>query len=79
MKSIGFIFVIAGIIVAAVSKLSSVSSKLTFVPKEILTYGSYIGAGLVVVGIVIFLISRGSSGKEVPIYEGKRIVGYRRA
>ncbi|MBP7708335.1 hypothetical protein KA107_01510 [Candidatus Pacearchaeota archaeon] len=84
-KILGYIFILAGIIVAVASKLTSVSSKLTFIPKDLLVWGNYIGVGLVVIGIVIFMIFKDSSGKqeaEVPIYEGegknRRIVGYRK-
>lgn len=84
-KIVGYLLVIVGILLAAVSKVSSLQSKLTFIPKSIFTglvsYGFYVAAGFIVAGgILLFLGSRNSSQPiEVPIYEGKRIIGYRRS
>lgn len=85
MKILGFILAIVGLVFAALSKFTSFSSKLTFIPKIVLGYSLYIGIVLVVLGVLVLFLSRGSSSggaqqaAEVPIYEGKRIVGYRRA
>ena len=83
MKILGFILVIVGLVLAAISKISLVSSKLTFIPSNVLNYGSYVGVGVIVIGIVIFALTRNSTtskqvGKEVPIYQGNKIVGYRK-
>ncbi len=82
MRILGYIFIFAGLVVAAVSQIASISTKLTFIPKNVLGLGGYLGFGLVILGIIIFAIFRDGSGKqeaEVPIYQGKKIVGYRRA
>ena len=82
MKVIGFVSVIVGLVLVAVSKVAILSGKLSFLPEVILNYSIYIGVVCILVGIVIFIITRNSSGssvgKEVPIYHGKKIVGYRR-
>ncbi|VVB80491.1 Uncharacterised protein [uncultured archaeon] len=73
VKVIGFILVAAGLIV-------SVLSKLKLLPTSLSAYSNYLGIGLVVIGIILLVILKGNSsvGKEVPIYEGKNIVGYRK-
>lgn len=84
-KVVGYVLVAVGILIAAVSKVSSLQSKLSFIPKTILanltTYGLYVAVGLIAVGVIFMLLSSRNSASpvEVPIYEGKRIIGYRRS
>jgi hypothetical protein len=81
MKIIGYVLIVLGILVAVVSRITGLSSKMSFLPKEVLSYSMYIGVGLIILGVIVFIIFRESSnsaGQEVPIYEGKKIVGYRK-
>ena len=81
MRLIGLLFVLAGMVLAVASKVTAISSKLSFIPKDYMGYIIYVGIGLVVLGVI--LLKFGDSGvsqsAEVPIYQGKKIVGYRRA
>lgn len=86
MKKIGgWILTLAGLVVIALGvkglqeyilKVIPFSSFLSSVPK---TYSMIGGLVLVIIGIVL-LNGTGSAKQspEVPIYQGKRIVGYRR-
>lgn len=83
MKVIGFILIALGVLVGACSKiipLQEMILKMGFVSKEVLTqWGIYIAGGLVVLGLIILILMRDSgNAKEVPIYEGAKVVGYRR-
>lgn len=84
MKVIGYVSILIGVLVAVATRVESIGSKLTFLPKDFLNnYGLYVAIGFVLLGILIFLLFKGSSSSsasaEVPIYQGKRVVGYRRA
>ena len=84
MKVIGYIAIVVGLLIAAATRVESISSRLTFLPKDFLNnYGLYIAIGFILLGVIIFFLFRGSSSahssvEEIPIYHGKRIVGYRR-
>lgn len=81
-KIIGYIFALAGLVGIASKTFPQVDKNLTFltqIPSDILTIGSI---GLILVGILILFSSssggRIAKGREVPIYHGNRIVGYRK-
>jgi len=80
-KILGYVLSVAGIGVIALGAVPNLREAVSIVPASVSDV--YImGAGLVVVAFGVFLLSRGSSkGKqpaEVPIYEGKNVVGFRR-
>lgn len=84
MRVIGYIAIVVGLLVAVATRVESVGSKLIFLPKDFLNiYGLYIAIGFILIGALIFFLFKGNSSSsasaEVPIYQGKRIVGYRRA
>ena len=79
---IGYIIAIIGIIAIATFLFEPVKSIIDpFLPKQITTTTLLI-TGVILLIIGIFLITRGSESKrkkvEVPIYEGTKIVGYRK-
>ncbi len=76
-KIIGYILIIAGIIGVAVS-YSQVSGAIGItIPAGTDLYVMAVGVIILLIGV--FLAFKGSSNKlkEVPIYKGKHIVGYR--
>lgn len=76
-KFFGYIAALAGLAGIALStpKIYSSMSFLSFVPSNYLLIGGVI---LVGVGVILFSSMSGKSkGKEVPIYKGKEIIGYR--
>ncbi len=80
-KVIGYVAIIVGFVLVASSRVSALFDKLKFLPKIVLGSIVYIGAGLIVFGVVVFILNRNSdsvASPEVPIYKGKQIVGYRR-
>lgn len=81
MRSIGFILLGLGVLAGLATKVSVVASKLAFLPKTFFTYGFYVAIALVALGVLVLAMNRNSSKQtaEVPIYQGNRIVGYRRA
>jgi hypothetical protein len=84
MKVIGYSLSVAGLLVGVLSKIpvlnQKISGLLKFLPKDFfIKFGIYIGVALVVIGLIIAMSSQGQRSKEVPIYQGKQIVGYRRA
>ncbi len=80
MKVIGLISLLAGVGLIVISKVDSLLSKFGFISQSTLTYAGMI---LFVLGLAILIANRSSLGthatKEVPIYQGNKIVGYRRA
>ena len=84
MKVIGFILVALGILVGACSKvvvLRDFVVKIGFSSKETIgAWGVYIGGALVVIGLLVMILLKDSAAepKEVPIYQGNQVVGYRR-
>ena len=84
---LGYIFSIAGIIGLFLSVVPQIKDKLFgFLPETAskIASGSLIVGSIIALGAGVFLLvlfARGSSkqkAKEVPIYKGKEIVGYRR-
>jgi len=77
-KLFGYGGALVGLAAIAVStpKVYSSLSFLSFVPSNYFLIG-----GVVLVGVGVILVSSGGSGKskgkEVPIYKGKEIIGYR--
>ena len=79
-KLLGYIVSVVGIIILALS-FSQVRTALNLTLPAALSDTILIIAGLVVLAIGAFIISKGGGSKkgaEVPIYHGKEIVGYRR-
>ncbi len=80
-KVVGYLLVVAGIALIASSRVSLLFTNLSFLPKVILNSATYIGVALFVLGAIFFAVNKNNSvsvPKEVPIYQGKQIVGYRR-
>ena len=81
-KVAGYIFVVVGLILAA-SNIGGVNALvlkvLPFLANVSKLNSMILGAVFVVIGIVL-VFSRGGERqkREVPIYRGKNIVGYRR-
>jgi predicted tellurium resistance membrane protein TerC len=77
-KVVGYLISLAGLVFLA-SSFKNIGSKIPLVqsiPSNILMIG---GVVLVILGVVFISSgSRGKAPKEVPIYHGKHIVGYRR-
>jgi hypothetical protein len=83
MQIVGYILAGLGILVSVVSKVIPLRDKILsvakFLPAEIISkYGIYVGFALIVLGLVVLIAGGGSSHKEIPIYQGNKIVGYRR-
>ena len=80
MKFLGYLFVLAGFggLVLSIEKLRE---KVTFIPDIDKFYFIIGGVVLILLGILILKFSpRGiRKGREVPIYQGSTIVGYRRS
>ena len=80
-KVVGYVAVLAGFVLVASSRVPTLFDKLDFLPKIFLDFVAYVGLGLFAFGIIVFLMDRNrflGGSKEVPIYRGKQIVGYRR-
>ena len=82
MKGLGIILIVLGALVGACSKIVQLQSlvvKTGLVSQAVLnTWGIYVAGGLVVLGLLVMILMRESGSKEVPIYEGNQVVGYRR-
>jgi len=78
IKLVGYIFALVGLAGIAVST-PKLYSALSFLPADYSKY--FLIGGVIFVGVgIIFISSIGSGkskGKEVPIYKGKEIIGYR--
>ncbi|MDO8459615.1 MAG: hypothetical protein Q7S74_00760 [Nanoarchaeota archaeon] len=79
-KIVGYIIALVGLVGVAASSVPLISD---FIPILKLPFSSTIilGVSLVLVVIGLLFASKGSRGKqpaEVPIYQGKNVVGYRR-
>jgi len=77
-KTVGYIAIGVGLVVLLASSFQQVKSALflTAISNIILTV-----VGIVVLGIGVFILSkfsRSKKEKDVPIYKGKEVVGYRR-
>lgn len=82
MKAIGYLLLIVGLLAALVT-LEPVKKVINIsLPESIPESSVLIGAGIVIViGLLLAFGGKKGSGKgasEVPIYEGSKIVGYRR-
>ncbi len=82
-KLIGYIIAIIGLVGIAMTQIPELKSQLPALPAQITdTMLLIISIVIVVLGILIVMKSSrgGLRGKhrEVPIYEGKNVVGYRR-
>lgn len=79
-KLTGYILAIIGIIALAVGIIKPIRDALKFVPAALPnSYIIILGAILLIIGILLALKrGKSKSGGEVPIYQGKQIVGYRR-
>ncbi len=77
VKLLGYVFSLLGAacLILSVEKFYSKIPSIQFVPSFVLMM---IGGGLIIVGIIFLKGSVRRQAKEVPIYEGKKIVGYRR-
>jgi hypothetical membrane protein len=77
-KVLGYILSIAGLIGLAASTIPSIREKIP-IPEAVseiyLTIGSIV---LVLIGLFFLAKKKEKSSPEVPIYHGKKIVGYRR-
>ncbi len=81
-RVIGYLAILVGFILIASLKVPTIFEKLkSFLPESMSNFVLYIGLGCFVLGIIILIIFRDSSLKserEVPIYRGNQIIGYRR-
>jgi len=82
MKLLSYILMLAGLALIAVKLWAAdLLTKIPFLSTLNQTYTIAIGAILIILGI--FLLLKKKDGKqpkagEVPIYQGKQVVGYRR-
>jgi len=79
IKLFAYAAAIIGLIGIAIS-LPKVYSSLSFL--SVIESKYFLIAGVILVGVGIILVSssgsgKSSKGKEVPIYKGKEIIGYR--
>ncbi len=80
-KIIGYIAAVLGVVVIALGVVPALRTALKFIPASISnTVLMIIGLVIVVIGIIPIMKSGSSSQKsaEVPIYQGKEVVGFRR-
>lgn len=85
-KILGYIIALAGLVILALSFITSNIPLISSIPKM---YVMFAGVIVIVLGIAMSMMNESSGSKvkhaseEVPIYEGegknKRIVGYKRA
>ena len=83
-KMVGYVVSIAGLVVMAIGfGMFKIENEL--VSSIAGTTGTFVGVGLVIVGVVLALMVKGGrrqKAAEVPIYEGRgksrKIVGYQR-
>ncbi len=84
MKVIGYVLVLLGLLFAAASKVTEIQSvfisSLKLSKAFLVSYALIIGVVFLLFGAFLILKSgKIKQPEEVPIYEGKKIVGYRRA
>ena len=79
-KLVGYAVAVVGLIVMALG-FNIIPLKVAFLDGIASIYVAGVGIAIIIVGIVISMKGRGRAQKEeeVPIYEGDKIVGYRRA
>lgn len=85
MKVVGYVSSFLGIFFILISKVSPFSSSLSsffnFIPQTFIDKQSlFVGVVLLLAGIFILIFGKKNSKvlREVPIYEGNKIIGYRR-
>ena len=77
----GYVIALVGLLAVALS-FEQVSSVVNIpLPAAITpTYLLYGGVSLIVIGLLLAFMSRGSSGpRDVPVYQGKDVVAFRRS
>jgi len=80
-KIIGYVVAIIGLL-AVILSFEQVSSVVNIPLPAVLTptYLLYGGVVLIVIGLLLAFMSRGSSGpRDVPVYQGKDVVAFRRS
>ena len=80
-RILGYIIAIIGVIAVAAGVLPQIKEILTFLPATVTATTLLIGGAIIaVIGILLILKSgnRGKQAREIPIYHGKNVVGYRR-
>jgi len=78
-KIIGYIMSIAGILGLAYTMIPQVQKFIPFLSNIDATILTVISVALILIGLFFVLkSSKRHKSKEVPIYQGKDIVGYRR-
>ncbi len=81
MKIVGYILVIAGILILASNSIPQISETIPLIKSVPDLYNTIFSMGLVVIGIVFILKSGGTTSTrnmELPIFQGKKVIGYRR-
>ena len=80
-KTLGYVISAIGLIILAVGTMPPLRTAVKIIPEEINDI-TIMAIGLIITVVGIFFIYRTSSGgkqpAEVPIYEGKNVVGFRR-
>ncbi|MEI6849935.1 MAG: hypothetical protein WCK29_02770 [archaeon] len=79
-KIVGYVVAILGIFILAVGVIPPLKTAIKIIPTAINDV-TIMALGLLIAAVGIFFIYSGSGKKqsaEVPIYQGKEIVGYRR-
>ncbi len=81
-KILGYVIVVIGLVALAVSSIPPLRTAFSFIPKSVFEGSYLLIADLVIIALGIDIVVSGGGaskrGEEVPIYEGKKIVGYRR-
>ncbi|HVY01533.1 MAG TPA: hypothetical protein VHA12_02100 [Candidatus Nanoarchaeia archaeon] len=81
-KAIGYVSSFLGLVGIAASTFGSASlqTAIGLGPENKVADTTVLIAGIILVALGVFFIAKGASNKvsEVPIYNGKDIVGYRR-
>ncbi|MAE49829.1 hypothetical protein CMI48_03310 [Candidatus Pacearchaeota archaeon] len=83
MKLIGYLIALAGIIGLAATTFPSILAEIPFLADYSTTNITLGSAALIILGILLAARGgkhkvKGSKEGEVPIYEGKKVIGYRR-
>ena len=81
IKLIGYILVIIGILILASSSFPQISETIPLIKSIPDLYNTIVSIGLVIIGLVFILKSGGNASirnAELPIFQGRRVVGYRR-
>lgn len=78
-KTVGYVFIILGVIIFLFS-FQQISKIIKISLPSALTSNIIMVIGVVVLLVGAFIVSKGTKNKveEVPIYQGKEVVGFRR-